>query len=76
MEVLFVPESLLVEQFDGEEMLTRETSFGRTQSLAVMPDAGHAKYEGCRRRWGSTSRSGRRVETTCGLTCGRIGAGW
>lgn len=81
MEMLFVPESLLVEQIDGEEMLTREALFGRTQSLSVTPEPGHAKYEEMQaalgeyfERWQEGGMI--RVETTCGLTCGRIGAGW
>lgn len=79
MERLFMPESLLVEQIHGEEVLTREGFFGRTQSLSVTPEPGHAKYaamqEALQEYFEQWQQNGMiRMETSCELICGRIGA--
>jgi SAM-dependent methyltransferase len=75
----FAGGELLREETRGEQRLTLEELVGQTQSLSVVPEPGHAKYEGMqaglREFFAKWQVDGVVVmKTVCKVACGRFGS--
>ena len=79
MEDFFAGGEMFREEIGGEQRLTLEALMGQTQSLSVVPEPGHAKYEGMQRalreffdRWAADGVV--TMRTVCRVAGGRFGS--
>jgi hypothetical protein len=79
MEDFFAGGEMFREEIGGEQRLTLEALLGQTQSLSVVPEPGHAKYEGMQRalreffsRWAADGVVA--MKTVCRVAGGRFGS--